>query len=194
MPPSARVRYVDRLTAGELRNHYPELDGSALVPVDVVDDGETLSRFPDASLDFVIASHFLEHCEDPIGALGSFLRVVRPSGVVYLAVPDRRFSFDAKRKTTPLDHLIADHERGPAASRSRHYLDWARSVLGLSGEEAEREARRLEEVRYSIHFHVWTRRSFRDFLRAMRDRGAPFTIAHAAANRVEIIAVLRRTA
>jgi SAM-dependent methyltransferase len=192
-PPGARVRYVDRLPAEELRHHYPELAERALVPVDVVDDGERLASIPDASVDFVIANHFLEHCEDPIAAIGTFLRVARPGGVVYLAVPDKRHSFDARRTITPLDHLAADHDRGPEASRRDHYLDWARHVLDRSGGEAEDEANRLMAARYSIHFHVWTRRSFLDFLRWCRDdRRMPFRIERTAANRVEVIAVLRK--
>jgi SAM-dependent methyltransferase len=194
-PPGARVRYVDRLPAGELRHHYPELAGRDLVSVDILDDGERLASVPDASVDFVIANHFLEHCEDPIAAIGAFLRVARPGGIVYLAVPDKHHSFDARRAITPIDHLAADHDRGPQASRRDHYLDWASNVLGRSGGEAGDEADRLMEARYSIHFHVWTRRSFLAFLRWCRDdRRMPLKIERTAANRVEVIAVLRRVA
>jgi SAM-dependent methyltransferase len=163
------------------------------VAVDIVDDAERLSSVPDASADFVIANHFLEHCEDPIAAIQTFLRVVRSGGIVYLAVPDKRFSFDAARAITPLDHLVADHAGGPEASRREHYLDWSRRVLGRSDAAAPEEAARLMEARYSIHFHVWTRRSFLDFLRWCRDeRKMSFWIERTAANRVEVIAVLRK--
>lgn len=194
VPPGVAVRYVDRLTADEQRRHYPELADRPLVAVDVVDDGERLASIPDASVDFVVANHFLEHCEDPIAAVHTFLRVVRGGGIVYLAVPDKRFSFDARRAATPLDHLVADHARGPEASRRDHYADWARHVLGRDGAEADAEANRLREARYSIHFHVWTRRSFLAFLRWCRDEGKmPFRVDRTAANRVEVIAVLRKT-
>ena len=59
--PGARVRYVDREDERELRRHYPELAELPLVPVDIVDDGETLSTLADASVDFVIANHFIEY-------------------------------------------------------------------------------------------------------------------------------------
>jgi SAM-dependent methyltransferase len=77
----ARVRYVDRTSVAELRIHYPELSNLPLVPIDILDDGETLSSIGDDCVDFVIANHMLEHCEDPLGALSTFLRVVRPGGV-----------------------------------------------------------------------------------------------------------------
>jgi len=72
-PDRARVRYVDRLTVPELREQYPELSAYALVEVDVVDDGETLSSFADSTLDFVIGNHMLEHCENPLGTTRNYL-------------------------------------------------------------------------------------------------------------------------
>src|SRR5262249_6702520 len=75
-PPGCRVTYVDRLPGAELREQYPELGGQELVPVDVVDDGERLEKFAAGSQDFVIANHFLEHAQDPIGTLKAHLRVL----------------------------------------------------------------------------------------------------------------------
>jgi hypothetical protein len=73
VPRSARVGYVDHLPVEELREHYPGLADEPLVEVDVVvdvvDDGERFSTIGDATQDFVIANHFLEQCEDPLGAL-----------------------------------------------------------------------------------------------------------------------------
>src|SRR2546421_13075309 len=66
VPPETGVTYVDRMTDEELRGHYPEL-AELIIPVDLVDDAERLTTVPDESQDFIIANHFLEHCEDPIG-------------------------------------------------------------------------------------------------------------------------------
>jgi predicted SAM-dependent methyltransferase len=60
------VKYVDRLNVTELRKHYPELDHVNLVPVDIIDDGESLPSFKDESLDFIIANHILEHSAKPL--------------------------------------------------------------------------------------------------------------------------------
>src|ERR1035438_1530581 len=67
VPRAARVRYVDRLPVAELRRQYPELASAHLVDIDIVDDGEKLSAVGAGTQEFVIANHFLEHCEDPIG-------------------------------------------------------------------------------------------------------------------------------
>jgi predicted SAM-dependent methyltransferase len=191
VPRSARVRYVDHLPLEELREHYPELADEPLVDVDVVDDGERLSTIGDATQDFVIANHFLEHCEDPLGALGNMIRVLRPGGVLYLAVPDKRYTFDADRPVTSMDHLLRDHREGPEGSRRRHYEEWARLVDKV--EEPEAHATALLERGYSIHFHVWTQSGLLDLLRTgADDLGLDFDVELMLKNGLEVIFVLRR--
>jgi SAM-dependent methyltransferase len=193
----ADVRYVDRLTTEQLRAEYPELAGQALVEVDVVDDGERLSTFEDAGLDFVIASHFLEHCEDPIGTLDAHLRTLRPGGVLVLALPDRRRGVDREREPTPLAHLVADHDEGGDRSRAEHYRDWATLVdlpLGnIAAGDVAAHAADLERRRYSIHFHCWTAEEFGAQLRQILPRlSVPAAIVSERANQHEFLVVLRR--
>jgi SAM-dependent methyltransferase len=194
VPAVARVRYVDRLPVEELRRQYPELDGKPLVPVDWLDDAETLARVPDASQDFVIANHLLEHCQDPIGALANFLRVLRPGGVLYLAVPDKRFTFDRTRETTPIQHLVDDHQRGPGRSRRRHFEEAVETFHPAASAGAKAaEVERLLSIGYSIHYHCWTQVEFLELLIAVR-RGLdlPFEIELVLANRHEVLAILRK--
>ena len=198
VPAAARVSFVDRLDRAGLREEYPELADQPLVEVDVVDNGETLAKFDDASLDFVIASHFLEHCEDPVGALKADLRVLRPGGVLLLAIPDRRRGVDRVREPTSLEHLLADHERGPSRSRTEHYLDWVRMVdapLGnVSMAQVEAHAADLERRGYSIHFHCWTGDEFAAQLRNLIRRFVlPATPLEQSDNQHEFLVAVRRT-
>src|SRR6266513_2968136 len=116
LPRGAIVRYVDVRAVAELRRQYPELDASSIVAVDVVDDGERLDKFDDASVDFLIANHMLEHCENPLGTMRSHLRKVRPGGMLLYAMPDMRMGFDRARTMTPFEHLVADDADGGASS------------------------------------------------------------------------------
>ena len=68
-----------------------------------MDDAERLASLGDASQDFVVANHFLEHTEDPIGTMENVLRVIKPGGIAYLAVPDKRFTFDVSRDVTQIE-------------------------------------------------------------------------------------------
>jgi SAM-dependent methyltransferase len=193
LPPGASVRYVDRMPVTQLREHYPELAGEELVAVDVIDDGETLASLADESVDFVVANHFLEHCEDPIAALLSMFRVLRPGGVLYLAVPDKRLTFDRNRELTPLRHLVDDHRNGAEASRRGHYEDWARHVDEVAEERVAAHADALLERGYSIHFHVWTATEVQELLALVRDDyGAEHELEEFVRNGHENVFVLRK--
>jgi SAM-dependent methyltransferase len=194
LPAAASALYVDRMPAEELARHYGDLNVSGVRPPDIVDDGERLATIDHASRDFVVANHFLEHCEDPIAALENMLRVVKPGGVVFLAVPDKRFTFDAPRPVTTIDHLKRDHAEGPARSRREHFEEWARIVVGASDEDAQQVATELIEADYSIHYHVWTQTELLEFLVTLQhDYGFPFDVELFMRNDLECIIVLRKT-
>ena len=203
MPPHARARYVDRMTSPELRREYPELAEWDLTDVDVVDDGELLSTIPEASQDFIVANHFLEHCENPIGTIETHLRKLKPGGVLFYAVPDKRFTFDFRRPVTPIEHMVADYDEGPERSRHEHYMEWCRLVIdeesagtveqAASEEWVASRAQELEDARYSIHMHVWTQAEFLKLILALRDRlDGGFDIEAAARVAIEFIVILRK--
>ena len=190
LPPGTRVRYVDRLGVDELRKHYP---GMEPIDVDLVEDGERLPSIPPASQDFIVANHFLEHCEDPILTLETLASRIREGGVLYLAVPDADLTFDARRPSTPFAHVLDDHLRGTDRSRRAHFDEWVRLVEGAEGENAERRVRQLLEMRYSIHYHVWRLHDLLAFFaRVIDEHGVPLRLECAARFDLETICVLRR--
>jgi SAM-dependent methyltransferase len=195
LPAGARVRYVDRWTTAQLREEYPGLAGEPLAEVSVVDDAQRLATIADATQDFVVAGHVLEHTEDPIGALQAQLRVLRPGGVLVLALPDRRRDLDALREPTSLEHLLADHREGPARSRAAHYREWSGLVdrpLGLVAEaDVEAHAAQLERGGHDIHFHCWT---LEELVAQLPAFGLPADLAEARRNGDEFLLVLRRRA
>ena len=193
MPRGARVRYVDRMDRDALVREYPELEGHALVDVDVIDDGERLPTVPDGSVDFVVANHFLEHTEDPIGTLEQHARVLRPGGVLFLANPDPRVTFDELRPLTTIEHLVRDHREGPQASRDAHYEEWARLVERAAEADVPARAAALRDAGYSIHFHVWTPAVFMELVHhCAHEEGIPIALEALVPVRHEFIAVLRR--
>ena len=190
VPPGVTVRYVDRLRADELRARYPEYADRWIVEPEVIDDSAVLSTVADHSQDFLIANHVLEHMEDPIGTLETWLRVVRPGGVLFLAVPDKRRSFDGLRATTTLEHLRRDHDEGPAWSRAGHYEEYARLAERVEEATVASRAAELERDGVDIHFHVFTLDTLVGFLLAL---DLPFTIEHVELNGLEVLLILRRT-
>lgn len=191
VPLGVTVKYVDRMSVADLRRQYPELGSENIVAPDYICDGERLEAIPNASQDFVIASHVIEHMPDPILCLKSYLRVLKDHGIIYLAVPDKRHTFDKKRMLTPVEHLIADHEIGPHISRASHFVEFAQfcsekpDIFG--------EAQRLAERDYSIHYHTWTPTSFVAFLdRLIQQYRLPLNVEAMVTSPGEFLLVLRK--
>ena len=188
----ARVRYVDRMTVAELRLQYPELNEKKLMPVDIVADGELLESIGDASQDFVIANHFLEHCQNPLLALENMFRVLRVDGVLYLALPDKRYTFDRLRPVTTLEHLHRDYSEGPEYSRREHFQEWVRLVNGITDPEMMgRQVEQLLEMEYSIHYHVWTQREMLELLLYLAKQ-FPCDIEVMLRHKDEVIFIIRK--
>ena len=164
------VKYVDRCSAEELREHYPELNAMNLVSPDVIADAHSLTTIKDNSLDFIIANHLLEHLANPIEALQNWQQKLRAGGVIFLALPDKRYTFDKERALTTTEHVmhdfeLRDTERAPLDKE--HYLDWAQHVNGKKGAEREARAQELIDMEYAIHFHVWTDETFSKLLKTI---------------------------
>jgi SAM-dependent methyltransferase len=194
-PPGVTVRYVDRLgrealiAAEGAGLRADGVDPETIVAVDVVADAERLAGIPDRSLDFAIAIHVLEHLEDPVQALTNLVRVVRPGGRVLIVLPDPRLSFDRHRERTSVEHVLTDHESGPARSRAAHHLEWARDIEGRSGEPLHARAAEFAATDARHHFHVWELSGFLALLLALE---LPAEILHAQTYPKEFAVVLQR--
>jgi SAM-dependent methyltransferase len=190
------------MSVEDLRAEYAELADWDLTPVDVIDNGELLTTIPEASQDFIVANHFLEHCEDPIRTIETHLSKLKPGGILFYAVPDKRYTFDHRRPLTPLDHMVADHEQGPERSRAEHYDEWTRLVVDEDAPPADsseydgwaaEKARKLEADAYSIHMHVWTQAEFLRLILDCRDRFEDaFDVEAAARQGIEFVVILRK--
>ena len=193
VPKIAKVKYVDRMDVPDLRKHYPELNSFDLVNVDIIDNGETLEKIKDGSQDFVIANHFLEHCQNPLLTLQNMLKVLKIGGVVYIAVPDKRYLWiDIDRSVTEFKHIKQDYIDGPENSKEQHFIEWTEYAEKIKEEKAKRQrAAVLMEMDYSIHFHVWTQNEIMEMLYEAK-KIFPFEVEMINKNGHEIIFVLSK--
>lgn len=109
------VYYVDHVATEALRAKWsadPNIDLSKL-HVDAVwgalslREGIATAAGPGfAGLDYVVASHVIEHVPDVITWLQEIQAVLKPGGQLRLAVPDKRFSFDYLRSTSSLADML----------------------------------------------------------------------------------------
>ena len=175
-----------------IRRQYEELARASIVEPDIIDNGEQLTTIGDNTQDFVIANHFIEHCQNPIRTLQNLFRVLKPAGVLYMAVPDKRFTFDADRPCTTIEHIMRDFVEGPEWSKRQHFEEWSRLVNKRTGDaEVEKEVQHLLNIDYSIHFHVWRSAELLEFVVALQ-RLVQFELELFLRNGFETILILRK--
>ena len=63
-------------------------------------------------MDYVIGSHTIEHMVDLLGFFKSVGTLLRVGGVLALAVPDLRYTFDFFRNPSTIGQVLAVHRRG----------------------------------------------------------------------------------
>jgi hypothetical protein len=110
-PAQGDIRFVDYATTERLRAHphASTIDKNAIVDVDYVWSGsgpladviETAELF-----DYGIASHVIEHVPNVLGWFHGIADVLKPGAFFNLAVPDKRYTFDVKRRLSTLGEII----------------------------------------------------------------------------------------
>jgi len=86
---------------------FPPMWSLSGVDRDIFPDN-TVLPFPDSSQLTVHASHVLEHCEDPLGTIREWFRVLKPDGHLIITVP-HKFLFE--KKMLPPSNFDSDHKR-----------------------------------------------------------------------------------
>lgn len=167
--PGTRVLLVDRWTPAQNKKLFPEPEmADAVFPEpDVICDlaKSSLDMFATQSMDFVVASHIIEHMPNPLGLLEGIHRVLHEGGLLILLVPDRRRTFDRNRNATPLEHVVADYENHETEVDEEHLVDSIAHLYDVGAlSPAERERIFAEELARSPHVHCWTPREFNEVL------------------------------
>jgi predicted SAM-dependent methyltransferase len=115
------TKIVDVASRNELLEKYGHLPGADTIEeVDFVwRDGSLLDAVPrehHGSFDALIASHVIEHQPDVIGFLRAAETFLTATGIVVLAIPDKRFCFDYFKPLTLTGDVLAAYR----ARRTRH--------------------------------------------------------------------------
>lgn len=192
VPESVKVTYADVDGSEGLAAAATQMYGHVTAP-SIIADIQTMDAIGDASLDFVIANQVIEHVENPLRALRTISRVLRPGGIGFITLPDRRFTFDRRRSVTPLSHLIKDDVDGPEWGRKEHYDDWVHHAEGLDGRARDERVAQMLSENANIHFHVWdydTMAQMFTHAAAMPDIG--LAIEHSQQNGNEGVWILRK--
>ena len=126
----------------------------------IIAEAVDLTEVEDASYDFVLSCHSLEHIANPLKALLEWNRVLKPGGTLILVVPNKDSIFDHRRPVTTFAHLVSDFDLNTNESDLTHLPeilelhDLRRDrAAGTLIEFQERSMRNFENR--GLHHHVF---------------------------------------
>ena len=132
-------------------------------------EASALQGMADASYDFVLSSHCLEHLANPLAALREWRRVTKDGGHLVLILPDPEHTFDHRRPVTTLAHLQKDFANSNGENDRTHIPE----VLSLhdlrrdpkAGTARDFQARTLSNAdNRCMHHHVFDLQLMREAL------------------------------
>lgn len=136
----ADVRYVDVHDRAGLQDAYRSHENFPLEQIEEPDfvligpDG--MHSLPSAvgscTYDWVVASHVIEHVPDVVTWLQEVAEVLTDDGVLVLAVPDRRFSFDVDRDPTTVGEMLLAHRSHDQLPSVRAVFDHFRRCMHIN--------------------------------------------------------------
>jgi hypothetical protein len=173
---NAHVKYADRFPTEELVQRYPHKRN--VRSVDYVFDQPRFSQLVPSRFQCVIANHVVEHVPDLINWFDQIGQLVEGKGWAFLAIPDKRYTFDVIRPLTTLADLVECAHRElalPSVGQIFAHLYmhrkvstqdlWDGKALDLTRPrmdvaKAVRTALNMVGSYHSVHCHVFTSESF----------------------------------
>ena len=152
---SNNTLWEGKIKEGNLYNYYKNKKGFQFIG-----EAAHLKDVNDASYDFVLSCHSLEHVANPIKALKDWSRVMKTKGRLVLVLPDKEFTFDNKRPVTTLAHLIEDYKNNTTEEDSTHFEeviemhDFKQDAFVQSKEDLIKRTNLNIENR-AVHHHVF---------------------------------------
>nr|WP_189341866.1 methyltransferase domain-containing protein [Mesorhizobium sp. M2A.F.Ca.ET.067.02.1.1] len=187
-----KVETIDHADAATLRKKYIS-NAENIEEVDYVSDGRSMLEIigEQARYDFIVASHVIEHVTDIVRFLQDCEALLKPNGRLVLAVPDKRYCFDALRPLSTVGQALQAY----AEKRQRHTAGslfdhvgyfcktprgtvWKEQVLDdiivpfTAGEANDKFNTVLASDQYhDVHAWQFTPASFRFLVKTLRDTG-----------------------
>ncbi len=138
------IIYVDHKSAEELRETYANDSFVKLenIQVDAIWCKHTLQEAvglyfqargqTPQSLDYVVASHVIEHVPDLVTWLHEIRSVLTSTGEVRLAVPDKRYTFDYLRRTTQIEDVLVAYLNRARIPNTHCLLDFCLNEVAVN--------------------------------------------------------------
>jgi SAM-dependent methyltransferase len=143
------IVYVDHTDRAGLLEIFAstDIDPVSILEVDAIWGDKRLIECLPGPVDYVIASHVIEHVPDLLGWLCEVREVLTPTGQLRLAVPDRRYTFDILRGESALADVLDAYLRRARAPLPRAVIEFLLMTREVSAQKAWLDEIDLEALR-----------------------------------------------
>lgn len=167
-----RTSFLDFYSTEELLEQCTRygFDPESVRPVDYVVRGNDYRSEVKDKFDVVIANHVLEHIPNLIEWLIMIEDLTEKNGLLFLSLPDKRFSFDKFRDETSLAHILADYLIDGRDLTTEHVIE-THIYYDMKFQNRENSIERslsLDQIKNTmfhhhpgVHCHVFNGNSFR---------------------------------
>lgn len=128
------IFYLDWFSREELYFKHKEKNlaiAKGLYDVDFVVKNKDFSNEINDKFDIVIANHIIEHVPDTINWLQNISSILNEDGFLFLAIPDKNYTFDKLRSLTTLARLICNNDEklvNPTVYHVFEHLNMGRQI------------------------------------------------------------------
>ncbi|WMJ75628.1 methyltransferase domain-containing protein [Cytophagaceae bacterium ABcell3] len=188
----ANIKYLDytseTILSAKSKNN-PRYALERLVKVDFISPTPAYSEVINEKFDVVIANHVIEHIPDTISWLQEIEKILETNGILFLSVPDKRYTFDITRRNTTFIDLLYNYNNKVKKPSFYNILEhffyhkavdakmvWRNEHLQkiqqqrFSPQEALKVAQRLSKEEYAdVHCHVYTMDSFKELVSVLTE-------------------------
>lgn len=131
------VETLDHASAEELREKYRFMgvDPSRIEEVTYVSDGRPIHEVINrrGEYDFIFSSHAIEHVTDIVEYFQSCELLLKHTGIAALAIPDRRYTFDAMQQVSTTGQALEAHYRSTGRHSPAAIFDFTANASALGG-------------------------------------------------------------
>ncbi len=178
----AKVLYADKYSKQVLLKNFKELQEiqESIVETDIFLDLNrgNLQTLVSYNFDFFIANHVIEHLINPLRFLDNLSTIMKIGSYLYLAVPDKEYTFDRNRDLTTWEHLYAEYLQDITKLSKKHLEDFIVNITKDHIKDPVRKKQiyddyniwfkrfsiRQKHRQRSIHVHVWNQQTFDEFI------------------------------
>lgn len=131
------IDHADRETLIEKYSGH-KVDLGKIEEVDYVWTGQTYAKLTGKTkaYDWVIASHVIEHSPDLIAFLNDCDSILKPSGTLALAIPDKRFCFDMFRPISSVSSVVDANLEGRQKHTPGNAAEFYLNAVSMGGKIA----------------------------------------------------------